>query len=186
MPIDIIQLSKRIAKLRPNPDGVWLDDIGDPLTGLPLIMSPFAIELCRGENYEPTGGWRVYVATKDAPGDAVLFDQVNGVFAAFRLMVDCYEAWQLIKPMERVYFIGTHLERGKLVKVGYSRDPQMRLRDLQTAHGERLQIFATVPGGKALEAKYHTRWRARRREGEWFTIGDPILAEITRLSEMPA
>ena len=32
------------------------------------------------------------------------------------------------------------------------------------------------------EEKYHRRWRARRRKGEWFTIGDCITNEIERLT----
>lgn len=179
---DILALSRRIARLKPNGDAEWFMDMTDRQTGLPLVLSPFSIAQQRDEERNLTGGWQVEVATKAGRGAEIVFRNAPDIFAAFRLMVDCYEAWQHIKPVEKVYFIGTKLERGRLIKVGYSRDPNARLRTLQTSHGEKLTIFATVAGGKDMEAKYHRRWRTRRREGEWFTIGDCIIDEIKRLS----
>lgn len=182
MPEDIVALSKRIARLKPNPDAVWFDDLCDDQTGLPENLSPFYIAPNRDAERGLTGTWRVGLLSK-RPGDhPIVFDGAPGAFAAYRLMIDCFEAWQLIKPIEQVYFIGTRLEPGKLVKVGFSRDPKARLRALQTGHGEVLRIFATTPGGKDLEAKYHRRWSLRRRQGEWFQIGEPIIKEIERLS----
>jgi T5orf172 domain len=178
---DLIALSRRIAKAKPLADAEWYMEMEDRKTGLPTALGPFSIWEERDED-GPNGKWSVKVVTKAGRHDAVLFDGLDGVFAAYRRLIDCFEAWQLIKPVERVYFIGTKLARGHDVKVGYSRDPKARLRALQTSHGERLQIFATVEGGKDLEAKYHTRWRSRRRSGEWFTIGDCIINEIERLN----
>lgn len=178
---DLVMLSRRIAKAKPNTDACPLDEEHHE-TGLPQDLFPFSIIPERGEDTRPTGTWRVIVASKQGNGHAPLYEGCPNVFDAYRKMVDCLEAWQIIKPVEQVYFIGTELVGGCLIKVGFSRDPAARLRALQTAHGHPLQIFATVPGGKDLEAKYHRRWRARRCRGEWFTIGQCIIDEIERLN----
>lgn len=85
-------------------------------------------------------------------------------------------------PRAVVYFIGTELRVGRPVKIGFTENLAQRLRNLQTASPQPLQVLATVAGTPALERAYHRRWRARRTSGEWFTLGDCIIAEIKRLN----
>lgn len=159
----------------------WFDKWTIGKTDLPDTLGPFYVAPVRDERNGRTGLFNVCaVAAKG--GEIILSPDFSDMFHAFRTMLAFYEAWLPTRPVDRVYFIGTELKVGKLVKVGFSRDPQSRLRALQTAHGERLQIFATVEGGKDVEEKYHRRWKARRRNGEWFTIGDCIIDEIDRIN----
>lgn len=177
------QLRTKLKRLRlADKPNEW-SDFGCRKSGLPSFMHPFSFRPQWGANYTDTGLFSIYA---DGVRDEILIEKdVAGEFTAFRLMVDMLEIWNEIRPVERVYFIGTELRPGALVKIGYSRDVDARLSNLQTAHAERLRIFATVEGGKGLEEKYHSRWRLRRRKGEWFTLGDCIINEINRLNSTP-
>ncbi len=176
----MVSLLRKVKPLERDHDN-WFDEHMRHATGLPLSLAPFWLRQQRDDDSMPSGIWNVCCATRKSD-EFVLIADCSDVFAAYHSMVDAFDAWQDIRPVERIYFIGTKLERGQLVKVGFSRDPEARLRALQTSHGERLQIFATTPGSKFDEQKYHRRWRARRRQGEWFTIGDCIINEIDRLA----
>lgn len=156
-------------------NGAWRDESDlyrDPETRLPRHIYPFLLE-------QDDAGWMLLNLEKG--GCQSVGGPFTDIFSGFRALVDAYEKWFQIRPVDQVYFIGTRLRVGDLVKVGYSRDPEARLRQLQTSTGEKLQIFATIPGTRETERKYHNRWRARRRAGEWFTIGDCIIAEIERI-----
>jgi hypothetical protein len=66
------------------------------------------------------------------------------------------------------------------VKVGFSADPDRRLRQLQTGHPERLEIFHRQGFDAALaplmEKLVHKLMAPKRRQGEWFayTVEDAI------------
>ncbi len=150
-------------------------------TRLPTQLYPFRMHQERDEDQHLSGPWYVYFKLQGCKDPERLIGSHANIFEAFRIMLDAYEAWFPTKPHPQVYFIGTELKRGKLLKVGYSQDPNARLAALQVAHGERLQIFVTTPGDRNLEEKYHRRWHARRQQGEWFTIGDCVIDEIERL-----
>lgn len=76
-----------------------------------------------------------------------------------------------------VYFI--QAEDGGPIKIGYSDDPAKRLIELQTSHHSPLVIRSTISGPPSLERKLHTRFRAHRLSGEWFS---PV-AEIAEMGE---
>ncbi|KTW01302.1 GIY-YIG nuclease family protein [Sphingomonas sanguinis] len=162
----------------------WLEDRRDPVTQLPTTLYPFGIhhELIAGEQ---TGRWQLDL--KDKMGLPIKAVSTHpDIWSAFRAMTDAYQEWFASRPVDRVYFIGSELKTGALVKIGHSVYPEARLRSLQTGNHERLQIFAMAPGGREQEAKYHSRWRARRPSGEWFMLGDCIINEIHRLQEQAA
>jgi hypothetical protein len=149
---------------------------------VPHSLPPFFVRSELNPHRDDYRTWQVCAAHRRGEESFAIVAGLPNQFDALHVMVDILEVWQGIKPVDRVYFIGTELRRGALIKVGYSRDPEARLRALQTGHGETLRIFATTPGGKDLEAKYHRRWHSRRRSGEWFTVGDCIIDEIKRLN----
>lgn len=69
-----------------------------------------------------------------------------------------------------VYFIGD----GDAVKIGISKNPKKRLRQLQTGHPKKLSILATFPGAADEEMQFHGRFRPHHLQGEWFRYCDEI------------
>ena len=78
-----------------------------------------------------------------------------------------------------VYFIqaGGH---GRPIKVGYSKNPSKRLKQLQTGCPYKLNLLFTIPGNKKKEAELHYQFRFLQYtgdeplKGEWF-IPDPMI-----------
>ncbi|MBX9883847.1 MAG: GIY-YIG nuclease family protein, partial [Novosphingobium sp.] len=64
----------------------------------------------------------------------------------------------------KVYFIAG----GGLIKIGYSRKFEARLKTLQMATPHPLEVIATFPGGISLEEQIHLELQEHRRHGEWF------------------
>ncbi|MEV7282654.1 GIY-YIG nuclease family protein [Streptomyces sp. NPDC093111] len=73
----------------------------------------------------------------------------------------------------QVYLIGS--TDSSLVKIGWTDNPNRRLRDLQTGSPVVLQLLAVFEGGPIVEAELHRRFADKRRHGEWFDLGpDPV------------
>lgn len=70
-----------------------------------------------------------------------------------------------------VYFI--QQGRAGPIKIGRSRDPIRRLRQLQTAHSEPLRLLHAEPGDPQDETQAHELFAEARIAGEWFrpTLG---------------
>lgn len=66
--------------------------------------------------------------------------------------------------MSEVYFAASN---GR-IKIGYSRNVASRMKDLAGANPHELEVIATIPGGRALEAKIHAALAAHRLKHEWF------------------
>ncbi|WP_331737688.1 GIY-YIG nuclease family protein (plasmid) [Streptomyces sp. NBC_01732] len=74
---------------------------------------------------------------------------------------------------EQVYLIGS--PESPLVKIGWSDNPERRLRDLQTGSPVLLKLLALFEGGAVIERELHRRFADKRRHGEWFDLGpDPV------------
>lgn len=69
-----------------------------------------------------------------------------------------------------VYCIKHH-ERNA-VKIGFSKDPWKRLRQLQTGSSDMFTLFDKLPGDRALERAFHKVFEDRRLQGEWFDDTD--------------
>lgn len=54
------------------------------------------------------------------------------------------------------------------VKIGVSEDPIARLKALQTAHGDDLELVATAPANMFTESEMHARFAEYRKKREWF------------------
>ena len=61
------------------------------------------------------------------------------------------------------------------VKIGWSTNLETRLRDLETAHGQWLELLVAIPGGPEEEEQLHERFKQHRLGGEWFTADPEIL-----------
>lgn len=77
-----------------------------------------------------------------------------------------------------VYFFQSGGEMGA-VKVGWSKDPAQRWRDLSVAHPHGLDLVALIPANQALEKKLHERFAPFRLQREWFTR--EVLVELRRM-----
>jgi hypothetical protein len=67
------------------------------------------------------------------------------------------------------------------IKIGRSREPNERMKQLQAATGNPHELLATLRGGEN-ESAYHSIFTEHRLYGEWFAPAPEILAEIDRLS----
>lgn len=68
-----------------------------------------------------------------------------------------------------------------MVKIGRSTDVESRLRSLQTANPDRLELLGTIDGDH--EADLHRRFRDRHAGGEWFRLGEDDVVRL--LSTFP-
>jgi len=68
------------------------------------------------------------------------------------------------------------------IKIGYSKNPESRLKTLRTPIPE-LRLLKWIPGSKKDEASLHRKFKHLREPGEWFT-GDPSL--IAFIESLPA
>jgi len=78
-----------------------------------------------------------------------------------------------------VYFIQGMC--GGAIKVGYSANPEKRLRELQTGYPDTLKILLMIPGNESTEHTLHRQFEASRLKGEWFRPDDYIIARIKDL-----
>lgn len=72
------------------------------------------------------------------------------------------------RPRGWVYFIGNR--ENKIVKIGYSRSPKTRLKELQTGCPYKLSIIYLLPGGIKLEKLLHKKYEDYKLNGEWFKL----------------
>lgn len=78
------------------------------------------------------------------------------------------------KKGEFVYFIRS--ERTGCIKIGFSFDPNQRIRELSTS--EPLKLLGYITGDKSAEARLHERFKASRVHGEWFSPSDDLIAYL--------
>lgn len=79
-----------------------------------------------------------------------------------------------------IYFIQD--TKSRAIKIGTSRNPAARLKELQTAHAHALVLLAVMDGGVTEERKLHQRFV--RLHGEWFEP-TPELITFVRECAMP-
>ena len=74
--------------------------------------------------------------------------------------------------MSHIYLIGTNMN-GPL-KIGYSKNPEKRLKQLQTGHDEILYLFYKRPVDvlkpHILESHIHDANRHHKIHGEWYNL----------------
>jgi hypothetical protein len=72
-----------------------------------------------------------------------------------------------------------------LVKIGFSNDPNERLRTLRIGSPTRLVIRGVLGGGRDMEATLHARFAHRRSHGEWFALTQEELSDTLCGSVVP-
>lgn len=73
-----------------------------------------------------------------------------------------------------IYFISN----GESVKIGFSKDPEKRLKNLQTANPVELKLLYFEKGNSNIESRLHKLFSKDRIQGEWFNFSDEILEFI--------
>jgi hypothetical protein len=71
-----------------------------------------------------------------------------------------------------VYFISD--DKREVVKIGYSKNPWARAKDLQTAHPAKLSVVATLLATGDDERDIHKALGDERKEGEWFEFSPRV------------
>jgi hypothetical protein len=71
-------------------------------------------------------------------------------------------------PQGFVYVI--HAAGTNRIKLGYSAQPEDRIRKLQTGSPVELRMLARYPGSRATEARLHSALAEYRKGGEWFEV----------------
>ena len=97
----------------------------------------------------------------------------------FIITLSCYIV-NLNTPMRYIYVIGTDQPP---YKVGIAKNPEQRLKTLQTGHPQPLRIIHKIPTDasrtRLLEAVMHRNMRQHRQTGEWFDMPlDKLLNEV--------
>lgn len=64
----------------------------------------------------------------------------------------------------QVYF----LRRGRLVKIGFTKNPEQRIRNLELQAGQKVKVLGIFPGTYQDESTLHKRFKQYREIGEWF------------------
>lgn len=80
------------------------------------------------------------------------------------------------QPSSWVYF--AQAESGGPIKIGMSRNPTARVRELSVASASGLRLLAQHEGGRRDELRLHQQFSAARLHGEWFQPVPELLAYI--------
>lgn len=83
-----------------------------------------------------------------------------------------------MSTMGFVYFI-VDADKNQ-VKIGYSRHPQQRLKQLLTATSSKLVLAKAIAGNRKTEADYHRHFGRYKVRREWFDLSDEIQAFLDR------
>lgn len=78
------------------------------------------------------------------------------------------------KKTQFVYFIRS--TRTGCIKIGFSFDPNQRIRELSTS--EPVELLGYITGGTDAERRLHDRFSADRVHGEWFTPSESLIAYL--------
>ena len=81
-----------------------------------------------------------------------------------------------------IYFI----RQGKFIKIGYSVNPNERIKDLQTGSPVKLHLQATMEGCFKTEKGLHKLFEHLKSKGEWFRYTDEMKNFIRVAKQNPS
>lgn len=82
--------------------------------------------------------------------------------------------------MTVVYFIKPIGHDGP-IKIGYSKDAETRLRNIEFWSPLRLEVVATIPGDVMLERRFHARFIKHHSHREWFHWSQELADVIAQI-----
>ncbi len=65
------------------------------------------------------------------------------------------------------------------IKIGFSKDPQKRISDLQVANAQKLKLIGLIDATRKQEQELHKQFARYRLEGEWFS--PEVLSDILQI-----
>lgn len=68
-----------------------------------------------------------------------------------------------------------------LLKIGRSKNPQQRLKQIQTSCGNKLKLLCIIKGFGYMEEELHTKFSNLHKNGEWFYFDKCIIDEFNIL-----
>ena len=75
---------------------------------------------------------------------------------------------EALKKIQNDFVYLMQSELTGLLKIGISKDPIQRRRNLETAQGGKIELLKIIAGGKNIEKKLHEKFSTYRKDGEWF------------------
>ena len=90
----------------------------------------------------------------------------------YRWREDDVAAWLASRTATRIYFI--RRRDTDEVKIGISSNLRARLRELQVAHGEPLELWLAFVGTEEDELYLHLEFERDHKRGEWFRESEDI------------
>jgi predicted nucleic acid-binding Zn ribbon protein len=105
--------------------------------------------------------------------DAMFEEAIPEALAVLGLeSIDEYPAWKAQQKQGSVYFI----QAGNgAIKIGFSKDIEARLADLQVASPVQLRLLGTMNGTKETEKNIQDTFADLRLRGEWFEPARDLL-----------
>ena len=86
------------------------------------------------------------------------------------------------RPAGFVYFIVIEATpKEKYLKIGFAKDPEARLANLQTANPLSMELLGSIKGDKKLEKSFHQIFGPLRHLNEWFLYTKTVEAVISRM-----
>jgi hypothetical protein len=80
------------------------------------------------------------------------------------------------RPVQWVYFAQRGMDGP--IKIGVSKNPVSRVKELGTASAEGLRLLGVMPGSRRIEQEVHTLLSGSRLNGEWFRPSESVMAYI--------
>lgn len=74
-------------------------------------------------------------------------------------------------------------QSGAKMKIGYSKNPNRRLKQLATGSSDRLYILTKFHGDRELEKSIHRQFEKVRYNGEWMKASQELLDYINEKSD---
>jgi hypothetical protein len=83
----------------------------------------------------------------------------------------------------KVYFFPERGVDEPAIKIGFSKDPVKRLKQIQTGHSSKIgcEGWVNTHNGPLVEKAFHERFAKDRIRGEWFRFSDELKTYLNQL-----
>ena len=87
--------------------------------------------------------------------------------------------------MKYIYLIESYSDFENIYKIGYSKNPKQRIKELKTAHPHELTILYEFPTkhGRKVESSLHRLFKHKCYDGEWFRLNEEDISKFLIMCE---